>query len=141
MRVLIDTNVLISYLLSPRRPGAIRTIVRGFLEEQFTLLLPEDLLQETLKTVRDKPRLAKRISPPELTEFISILEEFGEEIARIEEPIPTITRDPKDDYLLAYALVGKADYLVSGDKDLLVLQGQFSDLSILTPAQFAEMLE
>lgn len=61
-------------------------------------------------------------------------------ISPIEESIPAVTRDPKDDYLLAYALVGKADYLVTGDKDLLVLQAEIPDFEIVSPRQFSEIL-
>jgi predicted nucleic acid-binding protein len=61
-------------------------------------------------------------------------------VPRVESPIPAVTRDPKDDYLLAYALVGEADYLVTGDEDLLVLEGQISELEILTPRQFSQVL-
>ncbi len=141
MRVLIDTNVFISYLLSPRiKKGVVQEIMAAFMADRFTLLLPEALLEETLETVRRKPRLSARIPPYELKEFIDILQEFGETIPRIEQPIPQVTRDPKDDYLLAYALVGDADYLVSGDEDLLVLQDEISEVSILSPRQFAEIL-
>lgn len=139
-RVLIDTNVLISYLLGPHQPGAIRAIMGAFLEGAFVLLLPEDLLRELVTTIRIKPRLAKRIMPEELEAFVDILDSYGEVVARIEDPIPAVTRDPKDDYLLGYALVGEADYLVTGDKDLLVLQGQLPGLAIVTPAAFAQQM-
>lgn len=51
-----------------------------------------------------------------------------------------ITRDAKDDYLLACALLGRANYLVTGDKDLLTLAGQVKGLTILSSAQFADLL-
>lgn len=139
-RALIDTSVLISYLLHPDAPGTVQAILHAFLQERFTLLVPGALLQELLVTVRGKRRLARRIPPKDLAAFIAILEEFGEEVGEISEPIPTVTRDPKDDYLLAYALVGEADYLITGDKDLLELQGQIAGLEILTPAQFIGVL-
>jgi predicted nucleic acid-binding protein len=53
-------------------------------------------------------------------------------------PLP-LTRDPKDDYLLTYALAGQADYLVTGDADLLVL-GQVGTVRIVSPADFAALL-
>ena len=140
LRVLIDTNVLISYLLQPDTLGAVQAVLRAFLEERFTLLVPGALLQELLVTGRGKRRLVKRIPPEDLTTFIAVLEEFGEAVGEITEPIPMVTRDPKNDYLLAYALVGEADYIVTGDKDLLELQGQITGLEILTPAQFIDML-
>ena len=139
-RVLVDTNVLISYLLRPDTSGTVQAILRAFLEDRFTLLVPGALLQELLVTVRGRRRLAKRIPHQDLANFIAVLEEFGEGVEEISEPIPKVTRDPKDDYLLAYALVGEADYLITGDKDLLELQGQVAGLDILTPAQFIDVL-
>ncbi len=64
----------------------------------------------------------------------------SEIIPEINEPIPKVTRDWKDDYLLAYALVGQADYLVTGDNDLLVLQ-QVGNLSIVSPQEFLKTLQ
>jgi predicted nucleic acid-binding protein len=65
---------------------------------------------------------------------------MGEEIPQIRRPIPAVTRDPKDDYLLAYVLIGGADYLVTDDEDLLALQQQIHELEILTPRQFSQKL-
>lgn len=140
MRVLIDTNVFISYLLSSHGAGAIQEIFSAWLGERFTLLVPGALLDEIVVTVGSKPQLARRIAQEDLKEFIAIIQEMSEEIPSIRRPIPAVTRDPKDDYLLAYALVGEADYLVTGDHDLLALQGQASELEILTPRQFSELL-
>ena len=140
MRVLVDTNVLISFLLSPGEGGAIRAIFRAYLNDQFTLLMPEWLVDEFLSSVRDKPRLAKRITAEQLNRFIALIAQLAEQVAKIETPIPAVTRDPDDDYVLAYALVGAADYLVTGDRDLLVLKDQIAGLTILTPAEFAALL-
>jgi len=65
---------------------------------------------------------------------------MSEEVPRIKSLIPAVTRDPKDDYLLAHALVGGADCLVTGDEDLLTLQQQVHELEILTHRQFCELL-
>jgi putative PIN family toxin of toxin-antitoxin system len=75
-----------------------------------------------------------------LEEFLAIFRCFGEEVARISEPIPAVTRDPKDDYLLAYALVGKADYLVAVDDDLLALNGHIQELHIISPRHYHNLL-
>ena len=53
--------------------------------------------------------------------------------------MPSVTRDRKDDYLLAYAVVGRADYLVTGDRDLLVL-GEVEGVRIVSPAGFVGAL-
>ena len=75
-----------------------------------------------------------------MKEFVAILSAVSETVTKITEKIPAVTRDPKDDYLLAYGLVGEADYLVTGDEDLLVLR-QVEDVRIVTASQFWEVLE
>ena len=139
MRVLIDTNVFISYLLTPHHTGSVSVIFDALAHWRFDLLLPQDLLAEIQQTVQNKKSLSQRIPEATLDEFMNLLRMFGEEIAKITEPIPPITRDPKDDYLIAYAIIGRADYLVTGDKDLLVL-GAVDTVSIVTPVEFADLL-
>lgn len=140
MRVLIDTNVLISYLVQPGRQGAVGAVVQAALEGRFTLLMPQAVLDEVDVTVRSKPRLARRIPLRELELFKDLLTQFSEHITALEEPFPAVTRDRNDDYLLAYAQIAAADYLVTGDKDLLALAGQVLGLAIVTPAEFVEAL-
>ncbi len=135
MRVLIDTNVVISYLLYPNRPGTIQTIFKALFEGKFTLLLPEALLDEIVITVTQKPHLRERIALDALELMVESLRTVAEEIPLIESEIPQVTRDPKDDYLLAYAVVGEADVLVSGDKDLLEL-GEIAGVRIVSPGEF-----
>ena len=62
------------------------------------------------------------------------------EVVDLPDTIPRICRDPDDDRLIACAVVGEADVIVSGDDDLLALK-QVGSIPILTAAQFLEMLE
>jgi putative PIN family toxin of toxin-antitoxin system len=71
---------------------------------------------------------------------VRLVSGLSETIPTIKEEIPAVTRDPKDDYLLAYALVGEADYLVTGDKDLLVLK-QVDTVKIVTSREFLSILK
>ena len=64
----------------------------------------------------------------------------AEQMPPIGAKIPAVSRDPKDDYLPTYALVAKADYLVTGDKDLLVLK-QVGQVKILSPKDFVARLQ
>lgn len=139
MRVLLDTNVLVSYLLTPSASGSIGTIMDALTHSAFTLLVPPDLLEELERVATHKPHLAKRIRPEQLARLRNILLTVGELLPVIEETIPAITRDRKDDYLLTYAFVSAADYLVTGDDDLLIL-GKLGNLAILSPPAFAELL-
>lgn len=72
MRVVIDTNVLISILLKPREGGPVRELFYAFTEGHFTLLLPEWLIDELVTTVCTKPRLSNRISTERLNQFAAL---------------------------------------------------------------------
>ena len=139
MRVLLDTNILISYLLNPRRESAATQIIRLGVLGKFVQLFPEELLEELARKAAQKKYLAERINPQELKDLVGILSRESEIIPKITEEIPAVSRDPKDDYLLAYALVGQADYLVTGDKDLLVLE-RVGTVTIATPRQFWQLV-
>ncbi len=140
MRVLLDANIFISYLLNPHKPGAFRDIMSAAFEGGFTLLLPEALLAEFVNKIPQKPFLAERIHAEQLRQFTQLLNEIAEKIPVIKEEIPAVIRDPKDDYLLAYAMVGEANYLVTGDEDLLVL-GAVGPLDIIKPRDFVTELK
>ena len=64
---------------------------------------------------------------------------MGELLTPITEEIPEVTRDAKDDYLVAYAMVGECDCLVTGDPDLFVVK-KIGQLQIVSPAAFQKML-
>ncbi len=140
MRVLCDTNIFVSYLLTPKTAGPIHTIVEAALLGEFTFLLPEDLCEELARKAKGKKYLTGRITREDLEELVTLLKEVAELIPEIRTPIPAATRDSKDDYLLAYALVGQADYLVTGDEDLLTIK-QVEKTKILTARAFVSILQ
>ena len=139
MRVLVDTNLFIAYLLKPHGDSFIAVLFRAISAGEVTLLLPEMLLEEIERVAKHKPNLARLISGERLEQFLEQLRLLGEEIPPITDPIPPIVRDVKDDYLIAYAVVGRADYLISGDNDLLVL-GAVGSVSIVNSGQFRQIL-
>lgn len=121
MRILLDSNILISFLLQPQGDTPIAQIVRAVVAGRCELLLPVELIQEIRRVVQSKKPLAARIAAEDLDELIDILSLSAVVVSPIPGDIPALTRDPKDDYLLASAVIGDADYLVTGDEDLLVL--------------------
>lgn len=139
MRVLIDANLFIAYLLKPHEQHIIALTFDAVAAGHVTLLAPEALLDEIGRAVRRKSHLLQLITAPQLDRFLTLLQSICEEIPRITESIPAVTRDPKDDYLLAYAVVGQAAYLVSGDKDLLDLP-PIPHLTIVDSGQFRQVL-
>ena len=139
MRVLLDANVFISYLLTPAQNSAVTRIVDAAVLGEFQLLMPEELFDELEETIRTHEHLARRIPEEVMRTFVDLVLEIAEVIPRITEPIPALTRDPEDDYLIVYALIGRAEYLVTGDRDLLVLE-RVESVDILTPNAFRELL-
>lgn len=137
MRVLFDPNVLISYLLTPNGSSPPVAIVEAALAGVFSLLMTAGVAEVRTKTAT-KPYLAARIAPPEVEALMRLLISVAEILPEIEE-VPAVSRDRKDDYLLAHAIVGRADYLVSGDADLLSLD-RVDGVAIVNPAGLLRVL-
>ena len=142
LRALLDANVLISALLSLQHPmSAVTRIVRAALGGAYTLLLPVDVLDETLDAVITTPYLAARITVGGIQWFDVTLRFAAEQLPSLSAPPPAMTRAPTDDYLLAHALAARADYLVSGDKDVLALANEGFPFKIVSPSEFLAVLE
>jgi putative PIN family toxin of toxin-antitoxin system len=137
MRAVLDTNLLVSYLLTHHPP--IATIIDGFLaQDEFVMVTAPELLAE-LDRVLTYPKLQRYYTDEERIRFVALVMALGE-VVDLPETIPRICRDPDDDRLIACAVVGEADVIVSGDNDLLALE-RVGDIPILTAAQFLAMLE
>lgn len=127
-RVIFDTNIWISFLIGKR----LRILKNLIATHQITIVLSEQLLQE-LQLVAQRPKLRKRFSEPKVEELLDFLTIIGEVYQPSQGNL--LSRDPKDNFLLDLAEVSKADFLVTGDKDLLVLN-PFQRTQIITPADF-----
>lgn len=138
IRAVVDTNTLISGLISPL--GAPAKIIRHWIRGDFLLLTSPALLAE-LRRVLEYPRIVDRLGwlAEECTQFV----ESFETLALVTPgalSLPGITRDPKDDPVVACAVEGDAGFIVSGDQDLLVL-GIYREVRIVTPREFLALLE
>ncbi len=140
-RAILDTNLLISCLLNPTGDGAPAQVVRGAISGDYLLMVSPQLLRELRRKVTTKPYLVERIPESRLNSFVQQLQNFSELHDDAEMLYPTVTRDRKDDYLIANAVVYQADYLVSGDRDLLDLGDEFAGVRIVSPVTFADLLD
>jgi putative PIN family toxin of toxin-antitoxin system len=127
-------------LLTPHQDSFVLLLFDKIATGEITLLVSAPLLDEIEVTVKRKPYLLKKIGEKELVRFIHLLKGVSEEIPFITTKIPIATRDPKDDFLIAYAVLGKADYLVTVDKDLLVL-GQVGNVKIAHSGEFRVIIK
>jgi putative PIN family toxin of toxin-antitoxin system len=141
MRVLVDTNVYVSRLLVGSRSfsGVARLIDAAILGE-YILLLPEEVLDELRGLRERKAYLRNRITQRDVDDLIRVLQSVAVILPRQTNPIPAVLRDPKDDFLLTAAVLGEADYLVTGDRDILDIRKAIMRPSILTVAEFLTLL-
>lgn len=129
MRVVFDTNVLVSHLLFPlSEPGrAVREALTNH-----TLLVSEGTLAE-LASVLARPKCDTYLSAQERQAFVRAFESIAEAVVILERV--RVCRDARDHKFLEVAINGRADVIVTGDSDLLVLN-PFRRVAIVTTAQY-----
>ena len=130
LKLIIDTNLWVSFIISNKR----NLLDPFLLNEEVRLLFSEELIKEIQETIT-KPRLKKYFKTNALEEMLSKFEPFID-LIEVESSV-TVCRDPKDNFLLALAKDGKADYLLTGDKDLLDLI-KFGKTKIKTITEFID---
>lgn len=137
MRVVIDTNVIISRFLSPH--GTPASILACWEHGLFELIVTDAILAEYLRVLSyDRLRAHHGMTPDEIAQVVEGFRSFG---ALVEPPetITTIIDDPSDNRFLEAAVAGHSDYIVSGDPHLLRV-GEYRGIQILQPAAFLAML-
>lgn len=139
IRATVDTNLFVSAAL--RADGVPAQILAAWRRNAVQLVTSEDLDDE-VQNVFARPELARRFRLPN-----GLRDERMRGLAAAEHVVPRVAlplhvRDPKDDLVLACALGGKADYLVTGDPDLLALDGNHAlgSLRVVTPRRFLDLL-
>lgn len=119
MRVVLDTNVIISGLISPSGPPA-RLLDLWDEDQRYSLISAEEQIAE-LQRVATYPKLRTRLQPALIEDWLFTLRRFG--LLQANLPTVDVSSDPNDNFLLAIAEAGRADLLVTGDKrDLLALK-------------------
>lgn len=136
VRAVVDTNVYVSAVIRPR--GAMAEIVTRVRLRQYSILYSLEQLEEIRETVLDtRLSLKYGIVPSDIATIIELIVRRGE-VIEIKGDL-AICRDPDDDAIIEIAINGKADCIVSGDKDLLVL-GSVEGVQVITPREFLERL-
>ena len=128
-RVVVDTNIFVSGILYG---GNAEAVLRLFQSTRIEVVMSPDVLAEILITLQ-------KFSVPQST--LDELSDLMQSKAGKVNPKERIrlSRDPKDNMLLEAAVAGRADYLVTGDKDLLTL-GSHGRTLIVTPTAFLDIM-
>ena len=140
MRVVLDTNIVVSRTLSELGHPA-RIVTAWHAQEiELQVIVSEWLLAE-YERVLNYPRIRRRHgkSPEEVRALVDEFRQLGVLVEPTEVPA-VIFQDPDDDHVLACALVGGADYIITGGPDLLEL-GEYQGICIIAPATFVRLLE
>ena len=114
-KVILDTNLWISFLITKK----LSEIDDFILNEKIILVFSAELIEEFI-TVAKRPKIKKYFSDSDLNELLQLFDTFGI-LVKVNIEIVKC-RDPKDDFLLSLAVESNADYLVTGDSDLLVIK-------------------
>jgi len=138
MVIVLDTNVIVSGLLSPSGPPA--EIINHWETDRFEVVTSSPLLNE-LERVLHYPRVQRYLkrSPDEVAAFVN---RFSR-VTTVVEPqltLEVIKEDPDDNRVLESAADGRASYIVSGDEHLLDLK-KYNEIVILKPAEFLTFLD
>ncbi len=139
-RIVLDTNLLVSGLIVPR--GLPRRLLDEWRQGAYRLLVTDAILDE-YAAVLARPQFAAKygLAPGEVAALLRRMRAEGERVVPA-ETVPVTVRDPKDTHLLGAALGGDAAYLVTGDADLLILDGDpaLGRLRIVTARSFLDDL-
>lgn len=132
-RLIVDTNLWVSFLIGKELHYLKDLIVGGKVK-----LVVSDQLLEELQLVTSRPKLSKYFEKQKVNELLALIELISDKV-KVKQ-IQRIGRDPKDAFLLALAKDGNADFLLTGDKDLLEI-GRYHKTEIITVTEFKKTLE
>jgi putative PIN family toxin of toxin-antitoxin system len=132
IKVIFDTNVWISFLIGKRLAFIKKYIANG----QITVIVTQQLLDE-IKDVTGREKLKKYFPQEKVVELMIFLNDIAKNVKT--QPTYFINRNPKDNFLLDLIHFSKADYLVTGDGDLLG-HSPFRTATILTPSDFEKIM-
>ncbi len=137
VRVVFDTNVFVSAFIQPKSPPG--RLLAGLIEgDKFELVLSTAILDEVGRALR-YPKVRKRIrlDDDDLDLRVAMLGILSTMVSVSSRTVTGVSRDPDDDAILAAAVEGCADYIVTGDQDLLAI-GDYQGIRIVTPSAFLQ---
>lgn len=138
LRAVLDTNVIVSGVITEK--GTPFHLLRAWRAHEWDLILSPQILAE-VRRVLNSPKIAPvyALTYQDITDLIQLFHARATVVGGA-LTIPRVARDIEDDHILACAKEGEADYIVSGDQDLLSLE-RYEGVPIVTPVAFAAFLK
>jgi len=137
MRVVLDTNFWVGYLIF-RYPPIADVVDIHLVHGDFEAVTSPVLLEE-LERVLQYPKLQHYYDPETHLRFVALVASLSE-LVDLPESVPAICRHPADDWVIATAVAGNAECIVSRNKHLLELK-KIGKIAILSPRQFTERMD
>ena len=135
MRLVLDTNILVSALIVPGGPAD--ALYQAWRAGRFRLLTSEQQLEEFRRVTR-YPKVRKYIRPAAAGTMLNQIRLLAHVLAAL--PTLSVATDPADNFLLATAAAGQADYLVTGDKHHLLTLRRYERTQIISLREMADIL-
>jgi len=132
-RIIVDTNLWISFLLTRDFKKLDEKLVKGKVRIFFSL----ELIEEFLNVV-ERPKLKRHFNLKDVEQLIELFDSYGE-IIEVKSKVNRC-RDIKDNFILALAKDSKANYLITGDQDLLVLK-EFEGTHIISIIDYLKTIK
>ena len=129
-RIIIDTNLWISFLITKNFTKLDEIIF----SKKCVLVFSQELLEEFL-TVAKRPKFRRFFTSSDIEETLETIQEYAEFIEVTSKT--EVCKDPKDNFLLSLSQDGNADFLLTGDNDLLILT-KFHKTAIVTISDFLD---
>ena len=133
MKIVIDTNIYVSSFFWKGNPRKVFDRVTNGIDE---LLITDDIINE-IKSVMLKNKFNLEIS--KIEDYVNIIKNFSVNILH-DNILENISRDIDDNKILKCGLEGNADYIITGDNDLLVLE-VYKGIKIINPKEYLEIVK
>ena len=138
-KAVFDSTVLVSAFLS--KSGVSRELLRRAEAGIFIICVAEEILDEVQRVLLEYPRIRKRYrySDEAVADYVDLLRIVAQVIIKLPK-VEKVVRDPNDDMIIACAVKARAEYIVTRDKDLLILK-EYEEIKLLSPEEFLGLLK
>lgn len=135
VRFVIDTNIFISALITQGTPPDL--LYQAWKQGVFDVITSQAQLDE-IKRVSAYERLQRYFTPEDVVELLATIDTIAEVVTEL--PVVDYSPDPDDNLIIATAIAGGADYIVSGDKRHMLALKSVEDIAIITVREAIELI-